>query len=136
MQDQLHCAAVCWTSMYCEIQAGGAVDAFVFQNHHSPDPWTCPGTLGISFGRQSRMSAHFPGRSLEICSTSLSPRPDRHCMDEGTSAPIRTVCLYHTYQNYVLVFGKSLSHLNSAPYCVCRLQSYQDIVKCHFTRRD
>jgi hypothetical protein len=28
---------------------------------------------------QSRVSAHFPGRSSEICSTSLSPRPDKHC---------------------------------------------------------
>lgn len=27
---------------------------------------------------QSRISAHLPGRSSEICSTSLSPRPDKH----------------------------------------------------------
>ena len=35
-----------------------------------------PGVLEIC---QSSFSAHLPGSSCEICSTSLSPRPDRHC---------------------------------------------------------
>jgi hypothetical protein len=70
-----------------------ALDTFVFRTNHTPDPWTCPGALGISLGCQSSRSAHLPGSSLEICSTSLSPRPDRHCINKNVSAPIRTVYL-------------------------------------------
>jgi hypothetical protein len=40
---------------------------------------------GASLRCQSRRSAHFPGRSLEICSTSLSPRPERHCKTHDQS---------------------------------------------------
>ena len=41
---------------------------------------------------QSRISAHFPGSSCDICSTSLSPRPERHCQSE-MSANINIVTL-------------------------------------------
>ena len=51
---------------------------------------------------QSRMSAHFPGRSWDICSTSLSPRPDRHWKDKKLKC-LRNQKKKGTCQNDVLV---------------------------------
>ena len=36
---------------------------------------------------QSSFCSHLPGRSCEICSTSLSPRPDKHCTAQGLLVP-------------------------------------------------
>jgi hypothetical protein len=79
---------------------------------------------------QSRVSAHLPGRALAICSTSLSPRPDRHCEEKDLVIGFKShIDRAITHHDDVGVFWQSLGDLNRSPDGVSGLQGGNDTLE-------